>query len=103
MNGIKSKSEAWSNWIKEVDQILSETQINSPSGNETEYSDQHFQDQMKKLVSCSINFTDMPIYLINSEVACSLLWDEIERKKDERDAQTLNWNNNNNFTNVTTT
>ena len=45
---------------------------------------------MRKLTSCSINFTDMPIYLINTEIATSLLWDEIERKKDERDAKTPN-------------
>ena len=90
MQGIKSASEAWKTWIKEVDQILSETQILSANGNEIEYSDQHFQDQMQKLTSCSINFTDMPIYLLNTEVATSLLWDEIERKKDERDAQTPN-------------
>ena len=32
----------------------------------------------------------MPIYLINSDVACSLLWDEIESRKDRRDAQTPN-------------
>ena len=55
-----------------------------------EYSDPHFQDQMRRLTSCSLNFTDMPIYLINSDVACSLLWDEIESRKDRRDAQTPN-------------
>ena len=49
MKGIKSASEAWKTWIKEVDQILSETQILSANGNEIEYSDQHFQDQMQKL------------------------------------------------------
>ena len=90
MNGIKSKSEAWSNWIKEIDEILSRTHINTASGAEMEYSDPHFQDQMRRLTSCSLNFTDMPIYLINSDVACSLLWDEIESRKDRRDAQTPN-------------
>ena len=90
MNEIKSKSEAWSNWIKEIDEILSKTHITTASGAEMEYSDPHFQDQMRRLTSCSLNFTDMPIYLINSDVACSLLWDEIESRKDRRDAQTLN-------------
>ena len=55
MKGIKSKSEAWSNWIREIDEILSKTHITTASGSEMEYSDPHFQDQMRRILVLLLN------------------------------------------------
>lgn len=83
---VSSKSEVFKNWVEEIDGILSKTQILTATGDQMEYSDPHFQDQMKRLTSCALRFTDMPIYPINEQVAVDLLWDEIENKQEEQDA-----------------
>ena len=62
---------------KEVDKIISNTQVLTASGDPMEYGDPHFQDQLKRLTACSINFDYMPIYPINEQIAVDLLWDEI--------------------------
>tara|TARA_A100001391_G_C4898024_1_gene232861 strand:- start:73 stop:351 length:279 start_codon:yes stop_codon:yes gene_type:complete len=89
MTGIKLKSqgEAFNSWIKEVDKIISNTQVLTASGDPMEYGDPHFQDQLKRLTACSINFDYMPIYPINEQIAVDLLWDEIQAKKDGMDEQ----------------
>ena len=86
MKGIKSKSEVFKTWVKEVDEILSSTQTVTANGDPIEYGAHHFQDQLKRLCNCSMNFTDMPIYPINEQIAVDLLWDEIEAKQEEIDA-----------------
>ena len=62
---LKSQGEAFNSWIK----------------------DPHFQDQLKRLTACSINFDYMPIYPINEQIAVDLLWDEIKAKQDGIDEQ----------------
>ena len=84
---LKSQGEAFNNWIKEVDKIISNTQVLTASGDPMEYGDPHFQDQLKRLTACSINFDYMPIYPINEQIAVDLLWDEIQAKKDGMDEQ----------------
>ena len=83
---IKSKSEVFRNFTLEVDDILSRTQTTDPVGNPMEYSNEHFQDQMKRLTQTHMVFDDAPIYPINEVIATNLIWDEIEAKREEQDA-----------------
>jgi hypothetical protein len=75
---MKSCSASFANWIKEVDEILSQTQRTSTSGEPLEYVDEHFQNQ------CSMNFEDAPIYPINEQIAVDLLWSHLEGKDERR-------------------
>ena len=84
---LKSQGEAFNSWIKEVDKIISNTQVLTASGDPMEYGDPHFQDQLQKLTACSINFEYMPIYPINEQIAVDLLWDQIKAKQDGMDEQ----------------
>ena len=81
---MKSCSASFANWIKEVDEILSQTQRTSTSGEPLEYVDEHFQNQMRRLQQCSMNFEDAPIYPINEQIAVDLLLSHIEGKDERR-------------------
>ena len=45
---IKSHSEAFRDWVKEMDTVLSETQNLTIDGQPMEASDDHFKTQTKK-------------------------------------------------------
>jgi len=46
-------------------------------GQPLEYSDDEFQNTMRKLQQCSLKFEDMPIYIINEKVASELCYDQL--------------------------
>tara|TARA_R100000664_G_C2740341_1_gene128938 strand:- start:367 stop:648 length:282 start_codon:yes stop_codon:yes gene_type:complete len=93
MTGIKSKSEVFKKFVEDVDTILNRTEITDAAGNPTDYHGDHFQAQMKRLTQTHMVFEDMPIYPINEVMATNLLWDEIEAKQNEQDAQDAIRNN----------
>ena len=82
---LKSSSDTFVNWIKEVDDILSTTQITTIDGQAMEYSEDHFQEQMRRLQQCSMNFDMHPIYPINEQVAMDLIHCHIKGKQDNDD------------------
>ena len=86
---LKSNSETFTNWVKEVDDILSKTQINNVNGEPLEYKDDHFQEQMRRLQQCSMNFEMHPIYPINEQVAMDLIYSHIEGEKNKYDQSVL--------------
>jgi len=81
---MKNKSETFKNWCQQVDEILSGLPANTMTGMPLEYSDNEFQDCMRKLQQCSLKFEDMPIYIINEKVASELCYDQLKGMEDER-------------------
>lgn len=82
---LKSNSETFTDWIKEVDDVLSKTQTTTIDGQPMEYKDDHFQEQMRRLQQCSMNFDMHPIYPINEQVAMDLIHCHIKGKQDNDD------------------
>ena len=64
---LKSQGEAFNSWIKEVDNIVSNTQVVTASGDPMEYGDPHFKDQIRRLTACSINLTICQYILLMSK------------------------------------
>ena len=87
---IKSKSEVFNKFVEDVDNILSRTEVTDPGGNPTDYNSDHFQAQMRRLIQIKIKFEDVPVWPINEVIATNLIWDEIEAKQNEQDAQDAN-------------
>jgi len=82
---MKNKSETFNNWCKQVDKILSELPEHTIQGQPMEYSDDEFQNTMRKLQQCSLKFDEMPIYIINEKVASELCYDHLKGlEEDER-------------------
>tara|TARA_A100001391_G_scaffold38608_3_gene21392 strand:+ start:20664 stop:20939 length:276 start_codon:yes stop_codon:yes gene_type:complete len=86
---LKSSSDDFANWIKEVDEILSTTQTTTIDGQPMEYSHDHFQEQMRRLQQCSMNFEMHPIYPINEQIAMDLIYSHIKGKQDNDDKSIL--------------
>ena len=87
MGQIKSRSEVFQNFIKEVDNVLSKTETTDAVGNPMEYSNHHFQEQLKRLCQIHMAFDDMHIFPINEVIATNLICDDIENKIQEQDAE----------------
>jgi len=68
---------------EKVDDILSRLPKTDISGEPLEYQDDAYQEVMKMLQQCSMNFEDMPIYPINESIANKLIQDQ-QRGADER-------------------
>jgi hypothetical protein len=82
---MKNKSETFNNWCKQVDKILSDLPEHTIQGQPMEYSDDEFQNTMRKLQQCSLKFDEMPIYIINEKVASELCYDHLKGlEEDER-------------------
>jgi len=81
---MKNKSETFNNWCKQVDKILSELPEHTIQGQPMEYSDDEFQNTMRKLQQCSLKFDEMPIYIINEKVASELCYDHLKGMEDEQ-------------------
>ena len=81
---MKNKSETFANWIKQVDDILSQLPQHTIRGVPLEYSDDEFQNCMRKLQQCALKFDDMPIYIINEKVAAELCYDQLKGMEDEQ-------------------
>jgi len=86
---LKSNSETFTDWIKEVDDVLSKTQTTTIDGQPMEYKDDHFQEQMRRLQQCSMNFEEHPIYPINEQVAMDLIYSHIKGTEDKNDQSVL--------------
>jgi len=79
----KSDSQVFNDWSTKVDELLSRLPKTTISGDPLEYQDDEYQDMMRKLQQCSMNFEDMPIYPINETIANKLIQDQM-RGADER-------------------
>ena len=79
----KSDSQVFKNWSTKVDELLSRLPKTTIDGQPLEYQDDEYQDMMRKLQQCSMNFEDMPIYPINETIANKLIEDQM-RGADER-------------------
>ena len=80
---MKNKSETFKNWCQQVDRLLSDLPEHAIGGMPLEYSDDEFQNCMRKLQQCALKFDDMPIYIINEKVASELVYDQLKGKQDE--------------------
>ena len=65
----KSDSQVFKDWSTKVDELLSRLPKTTIDGQPLEYQDDEYQDMMRKLQQCSMNFEDMPIYPINETIA----------------------------------
>ena len=79
----KSDSQVFKDWSTKVDELLSRLPKTTINGEPLEYQDDEYQDMMRKLQQCSMNFEDMPIYPINETIANKLIQDQM-RGADER-------------------
>ena len=79
----KSDSQVFKDWSTKVDELLSRLPKTTIGGEPLEYQDDEYQDTMKKLQQCSMNFEDMPIYPINESIANKLIQDQM-KGADER-------------------
>jgi len=79
----KCDSEVFNNWSERVNNILSRLPKTDISGEPLEYQDDAYQEVMKMLQQCSMNFEDMPIYPINENIANKLIQDQ-QMGADER-------------------
>ena len=79
----KSDSQVFKDWSKKVDELLSRLPKTTIDGQPLEYQDDEYQDMMRKLQQCSMNFEDMPIYPINETIANKLIQDQ-QKGADER-------------------
>jgi hypothetical protein len=50
-----------------------------------EYSDDEFQQAMKRLQQCAMHFDNMPIYPINESIASKLIYDHLQGANDKPD------------------
>lgn len=78
-----SNSEVFETWSTKVKSILNQLPTNAIDGQPLEYQDDEYQNVMKKLQQCSMNFLDFPIYPINETIANKLVQDQL-RGYDER-------------------
>ena len=78
-----NNSEVFQNWSSRVNDILSRLPNTTMTGEPLEYQDDEYQNVMKMLQQCSMNFEDMPIYPINETIANKLIQDQ-QRGADER-------------------
>jgi hypothetical protein len=72
----KCDSEVFNNWSERVNNILSRLPKTDISGEPLEYQDDAYQEIMRMLQQCSMNFEDMPIYPINETIANKLIQDQ---------------------------
>jgi len=72
----KSDSQVFKDWSTKVDELLSRLPKTTIDGQPLEYQDDEYQDMMRKLQQCSMNFEDMPIYPINETIANKLIQDQ---------------------------
>ena len=79
----KSNSQVFKDWSTKVDELLSRLPKTTIDGQPLEYQDDEYQDMMRKLQQCSMNFEDMPIYPINESIANKLIQDQM-KGADER-------------------
>ena len=87
---LKSKSEAFNNWVNEMDEVLAKTQFHTIDGQPLEGQDHHFQKQIKKLVDVPLVLDGQAIYPLNDWTASDLIQSEIDAKTLEVDKYVKN-------------
>ena len=82
----KSDSMVFNSWITRIDNILSHVPLVTANGHTPlEYSDDEFQQAMKKLQQCAAHFEDIPVYPINEQLARKLIEDQLKEANDKPD------------------
>ena len=72
--------------MKKADSILSQVPtITAGTHMPLEYSDDEYQQAMKKLQQCAMQFDDIPIYPINEQIAVKLIEDQLKEANDKPD------------------
>ena len=79
----KCDSQVFKDWAEKIANILLRLPKTDMNGEPLEYQDDAYQEVMKMLQQCSMNFEDMPIYPINETIANKLIQDQ-QRGADER-------------------
>tara|TARA_R100000988_G_C3917401_1_gene125049 strand:- start:186 stop:467 length:282 start_codon:yes stop_codon:yes gene_type:complete len=88
---IKSKSPAFKKFVEEIDKILSKTQHLTIDGGQMDSSNNHFEEQSRRLQKVGLEFENgHPPHIINSWVATDLIYDEIKAIEDEEDIKAAN-------------
>ena len=82
----KCDSQVFKDWSTKVDDILSRLPKTTIDGQPLEYQDDEYQDTMRKLQQCSMNFEDMPIYPINETIANKLIQDQQKGADEQPDS-----------------
>jgi hypothetical protein len=82
---MKSKSEAFNDWVNEMDKVLSETQTITIDGQPMEESDDHFKSQLKKLAKVPLVLDDQAVYPLNEWASSDLVHSEIDAKNMENE------------------
>jgi len=77
---MKSKSEAFNDWVDEMDKVLSETRNLTVDGQLMEQSDLHFNQQSTKLAKIPLVLDDQAVYPLNEWTASDLIQSEIDAK-----------------------
>ena len=80
---IKSKSEAFQDWVNEMDKVLSETQTITIDGQPMEASDDHFKLQINKLAKVPLVLDGQAIYPLNLWTTSDLVHSGIGAKNME--------------------
>ena len=71
---IKSKSPAFKKFVEQVDKILSKTQHLTIDGGQMDASDNHFEEQSRRLQRVGLEFDNgHPPHIINSFIATDLI------------------------------
>ena len=88
---IKSKSPAFKKFVEQVDKILSKTLHLTFDGGLMDASDNHFEEQSRRLQRVGLEFDNgHPPHIINSFIATDLIYDEIKAIEDEEDIKAAN-------------
>ena len=82
----KCDSSVFLLWSEKVNNILSQLPKTTIDGQPLEYQDHEYQDTMRKLQQCSMNFEDMPIYPINETIANKLIQDQQKGADEQPDS-----------------
>jgi hypothetical protein len=83
---IRSDSDVFNAWSDKVHKILNQLPMITANGHmPLEYSDEEYQQCMKKLQQCAMRFEDLPIYPINEETARRLIDDQLVGLNDKPD------------------
>jgi hypothetical protein len=72
-----SASETFEAWSDKVKGILNKLPKTTTTGEPLEYTDDEYQNILKMLEQCSMNFEDFPIYPINETIANKLIQDQL--------------------------
>lgn len=86
---LKAKSEAFNNFVKAVDDVLSKVHSTDYRGNTPQPGDVNFDDARRRLQSIALvcdNETELR--LLDSEYVCNMLiFNELTSREEERDRQ----------------